>query len=177
MELIHVLGMGESLKEYKPDGCTTIGVNDIHGKIKTDFVVCVDVPTAFNSERLATLKQTNCEGFYSQLDEWAFLPNFNKIEFNRGRGFVSEIDNNKFCYSNNSTYVAVILAFKMGAKCIVLHGADFQTHAHFKGNSKDKVLTDFKELNKALKARGVTLHVGSSFSALAAFLPIFQNKN
>ena len=37
---IDVLGLGESLKEYKPSKNKTIGVNDIFKHHKVDYLVC-----------------------------------------------------------------------------------------------------------------------------------------
>lgn len=171
---IHILGLGESLEDYKKDENITIGVNDIHSKIKTDFVVCVDDPRAFSPERLKTIEQTKCKGFYSQVDYWKKLDNFNKIEFNLGRGLIDGLDNDKFCYSISSPYVATILAYKMKATEIVLHGVDFRTHKHFVDHSKDKALNDFKKLNSAFKKRGVKLFVSSDWSDLSRFLPVWK---
>ena len=173
---IHILGLGESLDEYSPDGNKTIGVNDIHSRIKTDFVVCIDHPKAFNSERLKTIQETNCEGFYSQVDDWSNVQNFNKIELNKGRGIIKDLDSSGFCYSISSPYVAAVLAYKLGAKEIVLHGVDFRTHENFKDHRREKALRDFKELDSAFKLRGVSLFVGSSWSSLERVLPIWTHK-
>lgn len=164
---IDVLGLGETLEHYKNDGSISIGVNDIQRYVSTDYVVCVDVPSVFSAERLEGIKNSKCKGFYTQLKEWQKLvDNVNLIEFNRGRGLIDGIDSEKFCYSNNSPYVACILAYKLGAKEIVLWGVDFNDHPHLNGASRDKAFRDYKELQKALKERGVTIRVGHSDSYL-----------
>lgn len=174
---IEILGLGESLSDYVPNNNITIGVNDIHSRIKSDFVVCVDHPEVFSEDRLKTILSTSCKGFYSHLYEWHLyqIPNFNHIEFNRGRGILDGIDSEKFCYSNSSPYVAAILAYKLGAKEIVFHGVDFRTHKHFKGNSKDRALLDFKELQKVLNKKGVELFVGSNYSELSRFIQVLNH--
>lgn len=172
---IHVLGLGDSLEYYNPDNNITIGVNDIHKYIKTDYVVCVDHMTAFSKDRLETILKTRCKGFYSQIVDWGLvIPNFKLIEFNTGRGLLQELDNDKFCYSNNSPFVACILAYKLGAKNIVLHGVDLIDHPHIKGNSKEKALLDYKNLNKAFNSRGVNLFVGSKDTNLISFLSVYK---
>jgi len=171
---IHVLGLGESLEEFKPDGNTTIGVNDIHSKHQTDYVVCVDQPSVFGKERLNTINQTKCKGFYSQIEAWRGIPNFRLIDFARGRGNLEELGKGRTCYSNNSTFVAAVIAFEIGATKIVMHGADFRTHPNFKSHSKDRALSDFKELKNELNKMGVELLVGSEFSELSRFLPLFH---
>jgi len=173
---IHILGLGESLEEYSPDGNKTIGVNDIHSRLKTDFVVCIDHPKAFTPERVKSIKETSCSGFYSQVEDWNQVRNFKKIDLNRGRGIVKDLDSPGFCYSISSPYVAAVLAYKLGAKEIILHGVDFRTHENFKDHRRDKALRDFKELASAFKLRGVTLFVGSSWSSLERVLPIWKSK-
>jgi len=168
---INILGLGETLNHFIEDGNVTVGVNDIHSRIKTDYVVCVDVPDVFNRERFYTIANTKCKGFYSQILDWAILvDNFNIIEFNRGRGLLHELDNDKFCYSNNSTYVACILAYKLGAKEIVMWGVDFNDHPHIKDKSRDKAIGDFNNLKKELAKRGVKLMVGHKDSYLSTIL-------
>ena len=181
---IHILGLGESLIEYLKQyrrgtvqDDLSIGVNDIASTVTTDFVVCVDNPEAFSFERAQTIRETECKGFYSNVDSWSTLPNFEKIDFNSGRGIVDHLDNEKFCYSISSPYVAAVLAYKMGAKRIILHGVDFVTHENFRDNKLTKAMNDFKALNDALKVRGVEMMVSSSFSALSEFLPIWKHKN
>jgi hypothetical protein len=105
------------------------------------------------------------------------LPNFQLIEFNNGRGIVDHLDSKKFCYSISSPYVAAVLAYKLGAKRIVLHGVDFVTHENFKNAKLEKAKNDFRKLNEAFKLRGVELMVSSSFSALSEFLPLWIHKN
>ncbi len=173
---INILGLGETLLLYKQSDAITVGVNDIHSRIKTDFVVCVDIPSAFNDQRLQTIKETNCRGFYSQLDEWSNLPNFKKIEFNRGRGLLDGLDTEKFCYSNNSTYVATILAYKLGAEKIVIYGADFVSHSHFKNDTLKRTLDDFKSLRIKLNSKGVKLFVCDEFSELSKVLPVYREE-
>jgi len=171
---INVLGLGETLNHFKEDGNITIGVNDIHSRFKTDYVVCVDHPSVFDSKRFRSIASTICKGFYSQVNDWRdVIKNFNFIEFNTGRGILDNLDNDKFCYSNNSPYVACILAYKLGAKEIVLWGVDLNDHPHINGNSRDKALNDYKELYKELKKRGVTLSVGHEDSSLSTiFRPL-----
>jgi len=172
---IDVLGLGESLKFYKPDGDVSIGVNDIWTRHQPDYVLCADVPSAFSAKKASETRMANCKGFYSQCLEWSDIPNFRLLEFAGSRGSLQELDSEKFCYSNNSTYIACVLAYKLGAKKIVMHGVDFVDHPVFNGTSRDKAVSDFKQLNDALRARGVELYVGNKYSFLSNFLPVFSS--
>lgn len=174
---IHVLGLGETLEDFTPDGSMTIGVNDIHSRVKTDFVVCVDNPKAFNKERLKTIRETECEGFYTHVEDWKSVKNYKPFEMASIRGRLDELDSEKFCYSTSSPFVACVLAYKMGAKQIVLWGVDYMSHQAFKDHRRDTVLRHFKDLQKEFNKRGVELFVGDSFSYLSTFLPVWNDKN
>jgi hypothetical protein len=163
---VEVLGLGESLSEYKPNGNITIGVNDIHSRIKTNYVVCVDNFEPFTKERLDTILNTKCKGFYSQLECWKSVQNYTEIKIHR----VAELDSELFRYSNNSTFVACVLAYKLGATKIILWGVDMNTHKHFVNNSFDKAVNDFKQLKKDLNQLGCELVIGSEVSALYKIL-------
>jgi hypothetical protein len=163
---IEVLGLGESLSEYKPNGNTTIGVNDIYSRVKTDYVVCVDTFEPFTHERLRTILNTKCKGFYTHLDCWKSVQNYTEIKIHR----VAELDSELFRYSNNSPFVACILAYKLGAKKIILWGVDMNTHHALNGNSRDKAISDYIKLKGDLKEKGCELVIGSPLSALHRIL-------
>lgn len=156
---IDVLGLGESLKEFKPSGNITIGVNDIWKHYQTDYVVCVDRINAFTVERLRTIMKSKPKKFLTHLDEWErIMPTFELIELSKGRGNLNDIDNT-FAYSNNSVFVAVVLAYKLGATKINIFGADFNTHAAFNGNKLLAALDDYKNLFDFLKEKGIKITV------------------
>lgn len=171
---IEVLGLGATLKNYQPSKNITIGVNDIWKKVSTDYVVCVDLPRVFSRARQLDIMLSNPAGFYSSRIEWKDkVKNFRFMELASGSGFLKELDSDKFCWSNNSTYAATVLAFKLGANKIILHGVDFNNHHAFsKPKNQEKALKDFKNLHDALKSRGVRLYVGSRESKLSEVLPV-----
>jgi len=123
--IISVLGLGESVNEFINNGSTTIGVNDIWKHHKADYVVCVDRINAFTVNRLSTILKSKPKKFLTHLEEWKrIMPTFELIELSKGRGNLNDIDNT-FAYSNNSVFVAVVLAYKLGATEINIYGADF----------------------------------------------------
>jgi hypothetical protein len=164
---IEVLGLGESLSEYKPNGNVTIGVNDIHSRIKTNYVVCVDNFEAFSKERLNTILNTKCCGFYTQLPCWKSVENYTEIKLHR----LAEMDSELFRYSNNSPFVACVLAYKLGATKIIIWGVDMNTHhALSKSNSFERAVKDYIKLKEDLFKRGCELVIGSKISALFSHL-------
>lgn len=170
-----VLGLGESISRYVHTGNQTIGVNDIWKYHKTDYVVCVDLPEKFTEERLNTILESDTAAFITQLNEWMpyfhqCLIRFWKIDFAPGRGSLEKLDSDLICYSNNSTYIACIMAWKLGAKELYLYGVDFKTHKNFKDASLERALKDFKQLYQALTRRGVKMYVTAE-SRLSEFIP------
>lgn len=159
---VSVLGLGESVNEFKPNGSITIGVNDIWKHHPTDYIVCVDRINAFTVKRLRTIMFSKPKKFFTHLEEWKrIMPTFELIELSKGRGNLNDIDNT-FAYSNNSVFVAVVLAYKLGATEINIFGADFNTHAAFNGNMLFAALDDFKRLFDFLKDKGIKITVTKS---------------
>lgn len=171
---IDVLGLGESINRFNHSRNITIGVNDIFKHHSVDYLCIVDVPNKFTKERLHTILLSTPKKFFTQLDEWQpLVNNYQKIKFANGRGNLKDLNNRElFCYSNNSTFVACVIAFKLGAKEIYLYGADFNNHPNFSENSLNRVEKDFNDLYNALLTFGCTLYVTKE-SCLSAFIPSF----
>ena len=153
-----VLGLGESIKEFTPKGNITIGVNDVAKHFSTDYLVVVDKPEKFTKERLQTIVDHRCT-MYTHLKEWLPYRKVKIIELSFGRGNLNDIETERFCYSNNSTFVAVVLAYKLGATKINIFGADFNNHPNLDTKT---VLIDFKKLFDYLKSKGITINVTKS---------------
>lgn len=165
-----VLGLGKTLNHFKGDYDITIGVNDIHSRVKTDYVVCIDYKHRFTDERKKAIESTSCKGFYSQLPDWQQVPNYKKIRLVRK----CDLDGETFDYSNNSTYVACHLAYKMGAKDITLFGVDFDNNHKFFSNPRDKqaAILGFQDLKTKLNDKGVKMYIGHGYSKLSSVIPL-----
>jgi len=175
MTIIHVIGKGESKDFFKDDGNITIGVNDVNKWIKTNHVVIVDSIETY-PEWHKILKESNAM-FYSQLqDNKNYVENFTLIELSRGRGVLDDFDSHRFVYSITSPFVAVHLAYKLGAKKIIMWGVDFNTHENFNTDSlRNRALKDFSNLRKKLNERGVELYVGNDISMFSSILPVYND--
>lgn len=171
---IDVLGLGESLNRFTNTGNITVGVNDIFKHHPVDYLCIVDLPNKFTKERLHTILLSTPQKFFTQLPEWRQLvTNYQQVKFAHGRGNLTDLNKKELiCYSNNSTFVACVIAFKLGAKEIYLYGADFNTHPNFSVNSLNRVEKDFSDLYKALLTFGCTLYVTKE-SALSSIIPSF----
>lgn len=160
---ISVIGLGETAKDFKPDGSITIGVNDVTG---TDYMVCIDTPLSFSAERFSTIcvEGMNTKGFFSQKTEWRRFEKFIKIELKNIGAF-----NNRWGEfipsSNNSPFVACGIAHKFfSAREVYLYGVDFYTHPVLAGDSFFKTaVNDFRQLQhitgmKIIPAAGSRLY-------------------
>lgn len=170
-----VIGLGPTYKFCNPDDYDiTITVNDGQRNYKTDYVVCVDFKHRFDPDRLKYIEGAECKGFYSQFREWDNIKNFKHIRLQRG----SDLDGPNYDSSTNSTYVACVLAYKLGAKQIVTWGVDFtDTHKFFKHkHNRDNAVREFKTLADRMKKKEVTLYVGNRFSRLYEVLPLWKDQ-
>lgn len=169
-----VLGLGPSLSEFAHMDGLTIGVNDIYSKHPTDYLVCIDRPHGFEPERLKWIKAARPKVMFSHLDEWRphFIC-FEHLNFAPGRCTLEHLDSDRIVKSNNSTFVAAVLAYRMGAKEIWMYGADFKNHHQLsKPNVLKHTLGNFKQLYDALQKRGVKMY-SSKGSLLSEFIPGF----
>jgi hypothetical protein len=171
--IVDVLGLGETVKDYRPSGNTTVGVNDVFKYFPVDYLVLVDPPQRFNEpDRYKTIMESTPKKFLCT-KPWP-VPNFELIQRAPGRGMLGDLDKPEiYCVSNNSTFTACHHAYKLGAKEIRLYGADFNTHSVL---SKPKmlatILNHYGDLKNELKKRGVRLAVSSRASALSSVLPL-----
>lgn len=179
VKIIDVLGLGETISDYSGEN-ESVGVNDIFKFHRVDHLLVMDQPHRFTKERLSTILLSTPKKFYSNVKidgayVWEKLVNnFVPIETERGRGFVKTLDSKEYSISNNSPFTACVLAYKLGAKNIVMHGVDFINHPHLsKDNSIQNVLQHFKTLRSALNNRGVGLFVSSKKSRLSEIIPVY----
>lgn len=159
--IVDVLGLGESLKQFKPTcGHVTVGVNDIFKYHPVDYLVVVDPPRRFTKERMQTIVCSNPQKFYTMNDEWrSLVTKFQKLNLGGPKGCIKNIEGKTIPYSNNSTFIAVVIAYKLGAKEINVYGVDFNTHPNFRSTGLETALRHFKQLFSYLKSKGVKINI------------------
>ena len=177
MSKFHVLGLGPSLSDFVPDSNPTIGCNDIWNYYPADYVVCIDKPFRFNEKRLASIKSGGQKKFFTHVQEWKeIVDNYTTLELSLIRGNLSDLHNEKVPYSNNSAFVAVVLAYRMGAKEIIMYGVDLSDHHQLgKPEILKKACEDFRNLFLALHEKGVRLCVINKKSILSNYIPVYNS--
>ena len=168
-----VLGLGVSIQTFRGQEDFSIGVNDIYKYHPADYVLCLDDKKQFTPERLKVIEQCTPKIFYSQQEDWATHPQFQRITLARPRGGLGELDTKRICYYIETPLSATILAYKLGASSIVLYGADYKDHPKIKGDRTLQALKKiYFDLYNLLKQRGVSLKVSSKHSILSDVIPL-----
>jgi len=176
MKTIEVLGLGPTLRYYKPSDNETIGVNDIFGFHKVDGLLVMDRTDSFSPESYHTIINSTPKKFYSNLWEWyryAWVKHFVPFKLAPESGDVSYLDTDYMPFHVDSTFTAVCLAYTLGAERIIMHGVDLKDHPDLKHYWNQGIIQDaYIRLWKALYSREVDLYVGSKESPLSEFIPV-----
>lgn len=186
-----VMGLGTSVNAIILEdlsGLVTIGVNDIDRTYSPNYLLTLDAPRRFNDVRLKSMMNTRAEYVFTQIPEWKSAATLKDrvVEFKLGNRTLNHIDSpGVLDFSNNSPYVAVILAYQMGFKKIALVGVDFtDNHCHtndgvhelVRNNRMNEIERDYSNLHTALKHRGCSLFNVSDISILKALPKTSINK-
>lgn len=165
---IIVCGCGTSLLKFKPyhDKWITIGVNDVPALFEPTYLLVTDHPTRFKGKRPNIINKSNSKHLFTCAKGWRHP---RMVNFELGSTDIKNLDHpNRIDHFIHSPYVAVGLAYKMGATKIGLIGVDF-TNGHFynekdgahpviQSNSLRRVNSAYHKLRDALKLKGVDLY-------------------
>lgn len=173
---IIVCGCGTSLSDFLPyhSDYITIGVNDVPRLFDPTYLVVTDHMTRFEGKRKDYVMESKAKHLFTCVKGWRH-PHL--VFFELGSRALKNLDSpNKVDHFLNSPYVAVNIAYKMGAKHIGLIGVDF-TSGHFynKNDGAHPIvkISQFTQVNSAyqvlrneLNNRGVGLYNLSEISTL-----------
>lgn len=185
-----VMGLGTSTNEIISEDLSqliTIGVNDIDKVYSPKYLLTVDFSGRFHSDRAETIRNSACEYFFTQIDEWKNVKSLNGrvVMIKLGNRQLGNIDNHGVLdFSNNSPYIGVLLAYQMGCTEIGLIGVDFTpNHCHIqdgvhelvRNNRLAEIDKDYGRLHAELRARKCNLYNLSQTSMLRS-LPKMEIK-
>lgn len=163
-----VCGTGPSIDAWDwpidNSGDVIIGVNDFGKYFDPDYLVCIDSHNSFNSERWEYIYNTQADSVFSHLN----LPikdkeKLVKIDFSN-RNVYDLASPNKLHKSYLSPYVAVNIAYWMGAREIYMIGVDIVNHPL--KSRITQINKDFFNLGNSLRSKGVQLYNASSISKI-----------
>jgi hypothetical protein len=154
---VDIIGLGSSWKLYRNEGNTSIGVNDTWKNVQSDYMVIVDQPELWpEKDRYAAIIAARPKAFFSNREGWkGLIHNYVPIELHNN--WYDYGNRKKILNSVNSTFVATVLAHRMGAREIRLWGVDFVGHPSLGGLTKDKAISDFVRLKQVLRSHNCAL--------------------
>lgn len=169
----NIIGCGESAQHWQGHGLS-IGVNDCE-KIghRVGTLVLANFPEEFKGERLETIVRTSAAKIYS----WdTGMPAWKKIfgerlhelqPLRRWHGVFAK-DKPYIYHSDTSPFIAMTLAFRLGASELVLWGVDFQTHHIYKPGNVNHAseVERYQKLAFQMKQAGCPVYLGVKGSVL-----------
>jgi hypothetical protein len=165
---ILVCGCGMSLEKIRSchQDYITIGVNDVPAMFDPTYLLVTDHPQRFYGDRKELVQNSKAKFLFTCVKGWRH-PNL--VYFELGSRELKNLDNDSTIdHFLNSPYVAVSLAYKMGAKHIGLIGVDF-TDGHFynksdgshplvKANYLRRLNSAYQVMARELEKRGTSLY-------------------
>jgi hypothetical protein len=169
-----IVACGQTAKDWIPRG-HSIGVNDSwrFGKPTDSLLVC-NRPSNFTEERLKVITTSKPETFYSHKANWAYaFPAWKKINLCQWYG---RLVKGMHYSSNTSPFIALTLAYNLGAKDIIMWGCDFVSHPTFNPDNpyRDKEIDTYMELIAELKEQGVNVWLGKEGTAFDKLIPVYK---
>jgi len=173
-----ICGCGTSINNFTPDGKSILfGVNDINRKLQTKYLICVNEPHTFKRGRFEWVQNHTSEYFFTHLRNLSPVKHEATVYFDLGTRDGAGIDNiGEIDYTTNSPYMAVIIAYQLGATKIGLIGIDL-TPDHFFDKTGDHLLTsrydavneEYRKLAAALLSKGVKVANLSNISRVTSW--------
>ena len=181
MSLFTIIGCGSTAKDWIQRG-HSIGVNDAYrfGKEFDSLLVC-NRPVEFSrltdsgETRFQVITKTPCKNFYSHKSNWAqWFPYWQKIPLVGWYGTLHR----EQCYSSNtSPFIAMSLAFHIGATDIILYGVDFVDHHMFSKEAENTKLEAgyYMQLISKMKEQGCRVWLGTNGSYFDNQIELWPN--
>lgn len=173
MSTYSIIGCGQTAKDWIPRG-HSIGVNDAWkwGK-PTDSLLCCNRPTNFNQDRLRVITGSKPKTFYSHKAYWSYaFPEYEKLNIVCWYGTLYRP---QVYFANTSPFIAMSLAFHLGAKEIILWGVDLKDHNiwHEDNPETKKEVGRYMELIREMELQGCKVYLGAKGTAFDELIPIW----
>lgn len=168
VDVVHVIAAGDTARHWDGSGFS-IGVNDaFKWGHRLNYLVVVNHPSKFKNEpeRLSNIINAHPEKFFSHTTAWRqWYPMMTPIKL---RSFWGRANRKHIYHSETSPFVAMSLAFHLGATDIILWGVDFVNHSIFREGSKkqQREVENYQAFIKSLEAQGTKVWCGDEGSAL-----------
>jgi hypothetical protein len=175
-KIFTIVGCGVSAENWIPRG-HSIGCNDAFkfGKPFDSLLVC-NRPSEFRGGRFETIINTPCKDFYSHKPDWEkWFPKWKKIS---KVGWYGTLHREQVYVSNTSPFIALSLAFHLGATEIIMWGVDFKDHKVYKEGSPEtnREVSIYMELIRLMEEQGCKVWLGANGSVFDQYLKVYDTR-
>lgn len=183
---VSVVGCGESAVNWHTVPVDiSIGVNDAFKfGHRTNWLVVVNSPFKFypspknqGRDRLKVISDHKADRFFCHNQNWRkWYPNLELLAL---KPFIGRLTPGRVYSSKTSPFVAITLAYSVGASEIILWGVDMVSHPVYSPNGKkksfDSEFDNYLVLFKQLEKSGIKVYIGDSNTVFRDHLPLYQN--
>jgi hypothetical protein len=173
---VDIIGLGNSAQNWKQHDLS-IGVNDAwkFGK-PTDALLVCNHPSKFSSDRLKIITESTPKTFYAHKSNWSqWFPQWKKINLVQ---FYGVLNPGMHYSSDSSPFIALSLAYNLGASKIILWGVDMVNHHLFNpGNPQTRrEVSTYMQMIALLKEKGIEVFIGEKGGVFDELLPVYEDK-
>ncbi len=168
-----IVACGESGSEwFKTPHDYSIGVNDCQKwNHPVNELLLINQPKSFTPSRLETIKSTKFDKVLTHSGTWdKIFPQAEKI---RMQSFSKHLVKGHVYSSKTSPFVAMSLAFNMGATDIILHGCDLLNHPAIKDKLLNYEIRQIQNFTRMLADQGTKTWLAKDYGALNKILPVW----
>lgn len=169
--VISISACGESGFDWGKTPCDySIGVNDFFKfGYPANELLLVNSPKSFTPDRLETIKSTKFDKVLTHSGTWDKI--FPQNERIRMQSFSKHLEKGHVYSSKTSPFVAMSLAFNLGATDIILHGVDLIDHPAIKDKLLNYEIRNIQSFTKLLKDQGCNVWLSKPIGALKYIIP------
>ena len=167
----NIIACGDSGKQWDGTGLN-IGVNDsAKWGHKIHTLLLANHPGKFSPDRLSVITSTNPEKVYT--NGWTWNDYFKNIQLIKLKSWDGHLKQGTIHHTSTSPFIAMSLAYNLGATKIVLWGVDFKNHPVInEHHGLNQEVRQYKDLTTELRKVGVKVFLGAKCSVLEEFLTI-----
>jgi hypothetical protein len=174
MLTVDIVATGSSSKNWKQHDYS-IGVNDCWKLGKpTDALVVCNRPEQFSRDRFEIIKNSTPKDFYSHKSNWSeYFPKWKKLNLVPWYGTLHP---KQIYHSDTSSFIALSLAYNLGAKKIIMWGVDLMDHHIYNpfNPQRNREVEAHLQLIGALKEKGVEVYLGANGTAFDDKLKVYN---
>lgn len=172
--IISVVAVGESGHDWhKTPHDYSIGVNDCQKwNHPVNELLIINSPKSFTPARLETIKSTKFDKVLTHSGTWDNI--FPQNERIRLQSFSKHLKKGHVYSSKTSPFVALSLAFNLGAMDVILHGVDLVNHSAIKDKLLNYEIRQIQNFTRMMADQGTKTWLAKDYGALTKILNVWN---